>query len=460
MKKSLSADAAKTLYSPHATLAALGMKMRRLKLFEQIAAHVHINQKTVKHTPVEKLCDAFIAILAGAHGLSEINTRVRPDAALQRAFGRASCAEQSVVQETLDACTLTNVLELQQSVAEIFRTHSAAYRHNYKARLQLLDIDFTPLPCGRQAERATKGYFDHQNLYGRQMGRVVAPAYDEVVVDRLYPGNVQLSTSLTQLVEATEQTLSLDPSQRSRTVIRMDSGGGSHDGVNWLLKRGYQVQCKDYSARRAAKLAKYVRGWVNDPRHPDRQLGWIAVDSVGYVKEVRRLIMKWRKKNGQVCYHTLLSTLGAEEVLALLGWPKELAANEEQMLVAYSQLYDARGGGVEIEIKESKQGIGIAKRNKKRYHAQAMVMLLGTLAHNVVVWAKRWLVAEAPKLQKYGVARMVRDVFQISGAIEFDAAEKIKRMVLNKASALARQCVKSWRVLLNGEDVSVILGQI
>src|SRR5918911_4731378 len=97
------------LYSPRATLCAIGIKLRALKFFDTIAEHVKIRQKTVKHTPVEKLTDAFIAILAGAHGLAEINTRVRADVALQRAFGRTSCAEQSVVPETLDACDAANV---------------------------------------------------------------------------------------------------------------------------------------------------------------------------------------------------------------------------------------------------------------------------------------------------------------------------------------------------------------
>jgi hypothetical protein len=53
-----------------------------MKLFDTIADHVKIKQKAIKHTPVEKLTDAFIAILASAHGLSEINTRLRSDAAL------------------------------------------------------------------------------------------------------------------------------------------------------------------------------------------------------------------------------------------------------------------------------------------------------------------------------------------------------------------------------------------
>jgi hypothetical protein len=85
------------IYTPRATLCAIGLKIRSLKLFDTIAEHVRIRQKTIKHTPIEKLQDAFIAILSGAHGLVEVNTRLRSDSALQRAFGRSCCAEQSVI---------------------------------------------------------------------------------------------------------------------------------------------------------------------------------------------------------------------------------------------------------------------------------------------------------------------------------------------------------------------------
>jgi hypothetical protein len=69
--------------------------------------------------------------LSGAHGLVEINSRPRSDPALQAAFGRMACAEQSVVQETLDACTTDNVSQLQQALDEICRQHSQGYRHDY-----------------------------------------------------------------------------------------------------------------------------------------------------------------------------------------------------------------------------------------------------------------------------------------------------------------------------------------
>src|SRR5574341_383146 len=103
-------------FSVRATLVGLGVKLRKLKVLEPMEAEVKIIQKTVKYTPLEKLRDGLVAILAGAQGLVEINKRVRADGALQVAFGRAGCAEQSVVQDTLDACTVQNVAQMQEAV--------------------------------------------------------------------------------------------------------------------------------------------------------------------------------------------------------------------------------------------------------------------------------------------------------------------------------------------------------
>src|SRR4029453_10176440 len=72
-----------TGFSPRACLAAIGVKLRALDLLAPIKEKLHINQKTVRHAPLEKLEDALTAILAGAHGLAEINTRLRSDPALR-----------------------------------------------------------------------------------------------------------------------------------------------------------------------------------------------------------------------------------------------------------------------------------------------------------------------------------------------------------------------------------------
>ena len=46
-------------FSPRVSLAALGLRLRRLGLLGAISAAVKIPQKTVRHTPAEKLYDAF-----------------------------------------------------------------------------------------------------------------------------------------------------------------------------------------------------------------------------------------------------------------------------------------------------------------------------------------------------------------------------------------------------------------
>src|SRR5437762_1350118 len=120
-------------YTPAASLAALGVKLQQVKLFEPIERWVHIAQKTVKHSPGE------------------------PKAAMD-----------------------------------------------------------------------TKGYSANQrNRRGRQLGRVVASRYDEVVVDRLFDGKTQLTKALQPLLLAAEQTLDLDEGKRRRTIARVDAGGGS-----------------------------------------------------------------------------------------------------------------------------------------------------------------------------------------------------------------------------------------
>ena len=371
-----------------ASLAAIGIELRDLKVFQPIEQTVQIGQKTIKDSQTDKLYDAFISLLAGAHGLVEINTRLRADAALQRAFGRSRCAEQSVVQDTLNACTAENVEQMEHALDTIYRQHSQGYQHDYQADYQVLDVDMSGLPCGPKAAFATKGYFAKQrNRRGRQLGRVLASRYQEVVVDRLFDGKTQLTRALQPLLLAAECTLHLDEYKRSRTIVRLDAGGGSLDDVNWLLARGYQVQGKDYSGQQAKRLASTVEHWFTDPQQPERQFGWVTEVSHAYVRPVKRIAVRCRQQDGQFAYGVLLSTLSAQHVLVLTGQPLSLLEDPAAVLLAYVTFYDQRGGGVETSFKGDKQGLGIGKRSKKRFGAQQMVMLLGALAHNVIVWA-------------------------------------------------------------------------
>jgi hypothetical protein len=94
--------------------------------------------------------------------------------------------------------------------------------------------------------------------------------------------------------------------------------------------------------------------------------------------------LRWKKKNGQTCYGVIISTLEPRDVILLTKQPVDRVSDKRALMGAYGAFYDQRGGTVEIEIKEDKQGVGMTKRSKKRFEAQQMVVLLNSLAHNFI----------------------------------------------------------------------------
>lgn len=447
--------------TPHASLAILGVKLRQLDFWAPVRKLVRIPQKTVKYAPADKLAAIFVTVLTGAHGLVESETRLRPDLALQTAFGLAGCPEQSVLQDTLNACTAQNVQELQAAGRQLFQQHSRAYHPRYETDWQVLDVDVSGLPCGKRSAGATKGYFrEGKNRRGRQLGRVCASRYDEVVVDRLYPGNVQLVKSFPSLVEAAETTLDLDPARRARTILRADAGAGTVEDVNWALHRGYQFQGKDYAAERATALSETVTTWYPDPQLPGREVGWVT-EASPYERMVYRIAVRCRdprQPQARAQGSLLLSTLSPTEIIALRGLPAEQRLDPATVLLAYVYFYDERGGGVETSFKADKPGLGLTHRNKKRFEAQAVLTELHAWAHNVLVWAKGWLVPQAPRLQRYGIRRLIRDVFGLLGRVETAAPLQVFQIVLTEANPLAKELLAAFQNLVQSDGLCVSLG--
>jgi hypothetical protein len=421
-----------TEFTARASLVAVGEHFQQLQLWAVIAAHVQIKQKVRRHTPLEKLLDCFINMLAGGHGLIEVNTRVRPDRALQRAFGRTCCAEQSTITDTLDVCTVANVSQLQTALNQIMQQQSQSYRHDYTTHWQLLDVDMTGLPAGRLGEGVTKGYFaKRQNQRGRQLARVLASRYDEILVDQLYAGKRQLSDSLQPLMLATEAVLELSENRRQNTIVRIDAGGGAEADINWLLAREYQLLVKMKSWRRAHKLAASVREWFSDPKVPERAVGWVE-PAQPFVKPTRQVAVRTRKKNGQWTYHVLVCTLPDPVLFELLARPMPVPCQPTDSLLAALHAYDQRGGGLETQNRGDKQGLGLNQRNKQRFSAQYMLVLLAQLAHNLVIWTRNDLARVDPRFEKYGIQRTVRDVLQIAGQVHITAQGQIQRITLNE----------------------------
>jgi hypothetical protein len=449
-----------TGFSAHASLATIGLWMKDRNIWQMVEQEVKIKQKTIKHQPHEKLKDALINILAGGQGIVEVNKRVRTDKALQMAFGRSACAEQSVVSETLNVCTEANADQFEEVLRKVYQQFSKGYQHDYEKAYLLLDIDLTGLLAGRQAEGASKGYFSGaKNARGRQLGRVIASRYEEIVYEQLYDGKVQLEKCLIGLLERNENVLNLDEIRRKRTILRVDGGGGTDGNINWALARGYFWMSKVKNWQRTSKLVAPITDWQSAPELPGHEVAWVPQPHQ-YEKPMRQLAVRWVKPKGGWHYCVLVFNLTDDMLCELAGRTPSKVCTEQELLSAILKAYNLRSGGVETSFKNSKQGLGLNKRNKKSFQAQRVLILLAQLAYNITVWVRTELAKHKPELQHYGMVRMIRDVFSITGKLHFDASGRLVQIVLNKTHSLAKTFQDTWLSSFACNDLSFILDEI
>jgi hypothetical protein len=379
-------------------LCALGHYLLEEEVLKPLS-RVRIAQKSLRHSPTQKLLDALVGILSGCAALYEINTRVRPDLPLQKAFGRDRCADQSTISKTLNAFTEHTVSQLREAVESIQRSHSALFSHDYFGQeMLILEVDLTGLRASRRAEGSTKGYFSgERNTTGRQLVRVSAPLYGELIFEKLYPGNTNSCEVLKATIKEVERYLQLDEGKRKRTLIRIDGGFGTDANLNWLCWRGYEFVAKGYGGRRASKLAASVPedGWREGPTR-GQDLG-VPASAHRYARKTKSVVRRWFDQKGKLYKDCLITTLVELD-------PPQIA-----------KLYDGRGG-MEVDIKGDKRGLGIEKRRKKSFHAQEALVLLAQLAHNLLTWFKRRFLA-GTAAAKLGVERLVRDVMAMPGEV-------------------------------------------
>lgn len=451
------------MYSSHGSLIAVAVWMKQQAIWAAVETRVTIPQKTVIYRPTDKLRAVFVAILAGAHGLVEVNTRLRADKALSTAFDLPGWPDQSTLSETLSACTADTVTAMRTCLRTIYQQHGQAMRHRADDGLLILDVDLTGLPCGVQGEEATKGYFSEEpGRRGRQLGRVIAPAYAEVVAEALYAGNKQLTQTFRSLIEAAEQTLHLDQDQSRRNVlVRIDAGAGTEEQIDWALGRGYHVLTKLKSHQRTQKLVRSVVTWYPDPKVPGRSVGHVEQPHAFARPMIQIAIRSTREHKGKPVTTTrvLVTDLSERQVMTVAAEPSSASPTREQVALAVAHAYDQRGGGAETENRQDKQGLGLTKRNKKSFAAQEMLVLLAELAHNVLVWVRHELAHDEPRCQTMGIQRLVRDLFQVPGKLSRIPFSRRYRLTLSRDHPLSRMLVRPLQTLA-GSKMVVNLGEI
>ena len=449
-----------TGFSPNASLAVIGQWMKDNGIWEKMKAGLHIHQKVRIHTPQDKLKDLMINIWAGGAGVADVNNRVRTDEALQKLFGRSACAEQSTISETVNAVTQENIQEMEAVIKPVLQEQGGCYRHDYKKSWMVLDIDMTGVLAGKQAEGSEKGYFSGaKNARGRQVGRVLASQYDEIVCEQLYPGQVQLEAILLELVTMTENTLDLDEKRIKHTILRVDAGGGTDKIINELLLRHYWILMKVKNWQRTNKVAKTVQAWHSLPELPGHDAGWAGTPHE-YEGATRQLVVRWRNKKGQWQYSVLVFNLTDLMIFQLAGLRMPRHFTQLEFFSAILRAYNLRSGGVETSFKNSKQALGLTKRNKKSFMAQHLLILLAQLAYNIAVWVRNALEKHSSVIASFGMLRLIRDAFHISGQVLFDQQGNVNLIILNQSHKLAQAFYDTWQSCFARDDLPLILGKI
>src|ERR1041384_4325577 len=221
-----------TMPTGRASLCALGEYLRRHCFFAPLWEQVQIPQKSVRYRPIEKVFDSLLGILCGAKTIAQSNVTIRVDPAVQRAFGRTGCAEQSTIARTLQASTAETVAPLKRVSWYYLKRYGQTPHHRYAERLLWVDVDVTPLPIGAHAEGSERTWMGrNRSKTGRKTLRCTASDYREILHETLLRGKASAIPALQTALGEVETRLGWTRERRHRIVLRLDGGFGTTEVI-------------------------------------------------------------------------------------------------------------------------------------------------------------------------------------------------------------------------------------
>lgn len=195
-------------------LVPTGHYAQKIGLIDLFKEHLKIKMKTVHHTPVEKIIELFVSMIAGCPDIKTINNRLVPDKLAATAWCQKQFADQSRVSEVLHRITPENLLQLEEIFQTLFCQQSHARRHPPNEWL-IVDVDMTGLqvsPSSSTYEGATFGYMQKGKGKGYKLTCPYSGGeFGEVFGGLLDPGSAHCATKLNDLLLLIEKRVGSPP---------------------------------------------------------------------------------------------------------------------------------------------------------------------------------------------------------------------------------------------------------
>jgi len=196
-------------------LVPTGRYTQEIGLIDLFKEHLKIKMKTVHHTPVEKIIELFVSMIAGCPDIKTVNNRLVPDKLAATAWCQKQFADQSRVSEVLHRITPENLLQLEEIFQALFDERSLSRRHPPNEWL-IVDVDMTGLsvsPTSRTYERATFGFMQKEKGKGYKLTcPYTGGEFGEAFGGLLDPGAAHCATKLVDLLLLIEKRVGSPPS--------------------------------------------------------------------------------------------------------------------------------------------------------------------------------------------------------------------------------------------------------
>jgi hypothetical protein len=355
--------------------------------------------KHYDHTIQEKLQDMLVAIMAGCRTLNQVNTLIRPDLVLAKAWLRTRFAEQSNLSRMLDALQASHIEQLRTGHLILLKKHSQLRYHDWQRSL-ILDVDPTSLLASKRAEGSRKGWVSGRRYrYCRHVIRFMVAGYHETLLSLAYPGDRHGYEYFKPALKTLLDHYLWSEDQCQHIIIRSDAEQGTNANVSYGLWRKFQILMKGYSGRRTQAWVKRTpeAAWQVSAQNPRRAMA-LAPVTLRLGRHVDAYLLRWRDTRNRYQYATLLSTL---DLPPFTLW----------------ETYDGRGGA-EVEFRTDKSGLNLHLRRKHSLNAQEAWVILTDIAHNLLAWLQPWML-DNTAFASFGPERLVRDLLNIPGRLEF-----------------------------------------